>query len=389
MSYSFVAAGAASSGSNTSRIPALPAGLAVGDYLLVYASIRNSGAGVPVAPAGYATLMSMANAAIFGKVAGSSEAAPTVTFTGGVANADTLAQTAAFRGYRPTLAVSGTPTTTSGTGSTALQYPVSPTSTAGRVLAITAGWKQDDWASITGGPGAQIGTVVSTVGDDAAQVWNYELARTAPAITGSWSTPGGVSANIRSGVLWLLADPVITVTEQASWPPRTQVAVTSLDAGDNVEVYRVVAGVWTLLRAGSVVGATDPSFLVVDAELPFGVPVSYAVYVNGFEHLTGPATYDLPGGRVALSDAITGGVAEAIIGSAGDRVFSRRSARFQVNGRNLVVSRWGRVSCRTSCSPRRRQTATGSCTCWPTRRRASCRSGSPAPSARTGTPTTG
>lgn len=334
MTLAFRAAGVAATGNNASLVPALPAGLAAGDLLLLFASIRNSGAGTPNTPAGYSLLLNMANARIFGKVAGTSESAPTVSFTGGVTNADTIAQTAAFSGY-PGLTVDGTATNT-GSG-TNLQYPASPTINSGRVLAITAGWKQDDWTSLTGDPGTRIGATSTTTGDDAAQVWSYALKRTSAVASASYTVTGGASATTRAGVLHLVADPAVTVTEQDSWPPRVQVAVTSLDDGDVVEIYRVVAGQWTAVRAGAVNGATDPSFLVIDAELPFGVPVSYAVYVNGRETITAPVTYNLVGGQVALSDAITGAVAECIIGAAGDKKYDRDTAIFNVGGQRLAV----------------------------------------------------
>lgn len=333
MSFSFVAAGTGTSGNNATLNPALPAGLQEGDILLVLASIRNTGN--PNTPTGYELLLNGSNVRVFGKVAGPSESAPSVSFTGGAANADTLAQTAAFRGYAALAFVNSAGNTGTGTN---LAYPASPAVTTGRVLAITIGWKQDDWTSLTGDPGTRIGAVSSTAGDDAAMVWSYVLARTTAAIAGSYTVTGGASANTRGLVLHLSAAAGVTITEQDSWPPRVQIAVTGLDTGDVVEIYRVVAGQWTAVRAGSVNGATQPAFVVIDAELPFGRPVSYAVYVNGYETITTPVTYELAGGQVAFTDAITGAVAEAIIGRAGPRTYGRDSLVARVGGDNLVVS---------------------------------------------------
>lgn len=130
----------------------------------------------------------------------------------------------------------------------------------------------------------------------------------------------------------------VTVTEQDAWPPRVQIVVTGLTGGDSVEIYRVAGGRSTPVRGGTVDVATDPSLVAIDAELPFGVPVAYAVFINGAETLTTPATYTLAGGKVALSDAITAAAAEVIIGAAGDKVYGRDAARFRVGGQNLVVS---------------------------------------------------
>lgn len=128
-----------------------------------------------------------------------------------------------------------------------------------------------------------------------------------------------------------------TITEQDSWPPRVQIAVTDVAPGDLVEIYRVVAGQWTAVRGGSVNPATDTAFLAIDAELPFGVPVSYAVYINGSEEITSPVTYALAGGQVALTDAITGAVAECVIGKIGPKTYGRDAAVFRVGGENLAV----------------------------------------------------
>lgn len=140
--------------------------------------------------------------------------------------------------------------------------------------------------------------------------------------------PGGVSA---------------TATEQDSWPPRVQIAVTGLTAGDQVEVHRQVAGVLTLVRGGVLDDAVDPSFVIVDAELPFGVPVNWVVFVNGVGQTVAGDTYTLAGGNVAITDAITGAAAEVKIGADGGKTYARTATRFRVGGqnsrgRNMVVS---------------------------------------------------
>lgn len=330
---SLVATGVASEGSNASRTPALPVGWAEGDLLLIMAAIRNSGAGVPNAPAGYSTLLDMSNCKIFGKVAGSSESDPTVTFTGGVANATCHAQMAAIRGPR-TLAVDGTAAQLNASAQN-VAYPAGPALTAFRVFTIFAIWKQDDWTSVSV-PGGAIGTVSTTTGDDAAFGWAGTVLE-APPIAGSATVTGGAAAISRGGILNLVAVPDVTVTEQDSYPPRAQIAVTNLEDGDAVEIWRVVAGQYTLVRSGATV-ADDPAFVIIDAEMPFGVPVRYSVFINGHEFLQPPITFTLPGGLVVLSDAITGGAAECIIGAAGDRTYTRDSYRARAGGQNVMVA---------------------------------------------------
>lgn len=130
----------------------------------------------------------------------------------------------------------------------------------------------------------------------------------------------------------------ITATTQDTWPPRVLVSVTGLTVGDGIEVYRAVAGRRTLVRAGTATTA-DTSFLRTDAELPFGQPVSYVAVINDTtEYATGPVTYALPGGRVAVSDAISGDAAETVILAWPERTRDRDSTVFRVGGRTVVVS---------------------------------------------------
>ena len=131
----------------------------------------------------------------------------------------------------------------------------------------------------------------------------------------------------------------ISATEHAVYPPRVVIALTGITPGDTVNVYRQVAGNRTLLRAGSSDAAPDTTFRVVDAELPFGVPVTHVAIVEGVEYATGATTYTLTGGKVALSDAITGLAAEVTILAADPLVQTRGGARFNIGGRNVLVSR--------------------------------------------------
>lgn len=135
----------------------------------------------------------------------------------------------------------------------------------------------------------------------------------------------------------------ITATEQDVYPPRVLVSVTGLTIGDAVEVYRVVGGERTLVRAGSDDSVTDTSFLRVDAEVPFSVPVSYVAVVNGTdEYTTTPDTYTLTGGLPVVTDAISGLAAEAKILAWDEKRYNRPSSVFQVGGRNVVVADdWG------------------------------------------------
>lgn len=131
----------------------------------------------------------------------------------------------------------------------------------------------------------------------------------------------------------------IDATAQDVYPPRVLVAVTGLTLGDDVVVYRQVAGQRTPVRAGSAEDVADTSFLVIDAELPFGVPVTYVAVVNGADtYETTADTYTLPGGKVAVSDAIQALAAEVVILAWPEKTYPRQVSVFQVGGRNAVVS---------------------------------------------------
>lgn len=201
----FVGTGAADSGSSGSRTPALPAGLQHDDAMYCFASTRNSGTGT-VASAGsdWIFITSFGNMAILGKLYRAGDVAPTVTFNGGAANEDTIAQIVAFRGA--SLMRSGNATVLNGSAQN-IAYP-SLTVTLNNQLVIVLGWKQDDWTSVAtaGFAGAvEIGEPVSTAGNDAGQVWDYAIQTTAANITGSsFTVTGGLSA-ISRGITLTMA----------------------------------------------------------------------------------------------------------------------------------------------------------------------------------------
>lgn len=111
------------------------------------------------------------------------------------------------------------------------------------------------------------------------------------------------------------------------------------DTSDVVTVYRSVAGVRTAVRGAGEVTATDVAILALDAELPFGVPITWVASVNDADAATaGPTTYTLTGGKVALSDAITGQSAEVVITAWPGKDRARAATTFVVGGRTVVVS---------------------------------------------------
>jgi hypothetical protein len=195
---SFVAAGTVAHGNNASVAPGLPAGLAAGDNMFLLAAIRNSGTGTPNTPAGWVKLVDAGNMCLFGKPAGASESAPTVSFTGGVANADTSAQIAAFRGVDMT--PFGVPTVQLNSSAQDIIAPAItlPSDLAGG-LNLWAGWKQDDWTSVAVvSGGTEIDEPDTTTGDDQGIVWDYRILTNATVFSNltarTFAVTGGVSA---------------------------------------------------------------------------------------------------------------------------------------------------------------------------------------------------
>jgi hypothetical protein len=156
-------------GNNASLTPATVTGVAVGNLKLVFATIRNQGVGVVgAAPTGWTELFRYQNMAVFGKFHVAGDAAPTITFTGGVANADTLASMCALSGSQ----LYPSPATIFNNASAQNINGPSITMVQGAMFAL--GWKQDDFTSTAGSVfGTKVADVVSTAGDDAGMSWWY------------------------------------------------------------------------------------------------------------------------------------------------------------------------------------------------------------------------
>lgn len=199
---SFVAAGTVDHDVNAFLTPGLPAGLTLGDTMYLLAAIRNSGTGTPDTPSGWALLVDAGNMRLFSKTAGSSESSPTVSFTGGVAGADTSAQIAAFRGVSgaTTAFASNLNASAQDIAVTSVDLP-EPISLA---MVLHIGWKQDDWTSVAPvTDGTEIGEPDTTTGDDQGIVWNYRLITTSEFSTvtaRTFTVTGGAAAISRGGV---------------------------------------------------------------------------------------------------------------------------------------------------------------------------------------------
>ncbi len=210
----FIAAGTVSHASNASVTPGLPAGMTpdVGQLMVCMAAIRNAGAGFPTAPAGWVTLSAgvaaTQNVQFFGRYYITGDTAPTITFTGGVANASCSARIVAYSG----LSMVTDATTAQANGSAQnIAIPVlSPYPSANghrrrNDVVFLWGWKQDDWTS-QGGIGGFTTVIDDTtvLGDDQGMVLVHRIDTTATATpAGAFTITGGVPAISVSGAIAL------------------------------------------------------------------------------------------------------------------------------------------------------------------------------------------
>lgn len=340
MTLSNLTVGTATTGNNASVTPGTPSGLVAGDLAIIVAAIRNFPAGSPNVPAGWTRVASVGNFAIFGKFWETGDTIPAITFAGGVANADTYARALKVRGA----ALDSLTETSDGSSTNAsaqnIAYPAFDTP-GDNMLLLMALWKQDDATSIaTPASWTSQGLTNMTAGDDMlVQLYTW-LQTTDTNISSSSAVVTGGTSQISSAIIWAVRPaPTVSVTLFDIFPPRALVTVTGLIPGDDVEIYRERGGERALLRGGTLAGATDPSFVVVDGELPFGVSFNYVVIVNSVaEYSTSTINVPLPGGKPIFSDAISGASSSFVIVTWPEKTYQADNTVFKVGGRNVVVS---------------------------------------------------
>lgn len=332
-----VATGVPVAADNATVTPAIPGGLTIGDLMLGFATIRNTSAVVGT-PAGWTPLLADGHVLLVGRYYQPGDTDPAFTFTGGSAGDTTQAVVDVYR--TAALHLRNGPVAISNASAANVAIPAAYTPGRDGCVSIALAWKQSAWTSVAALTGmTESLDAPTTTGSDSSIAIDYRIDTTAAALpAGPFVVTGGAAAISRGYTLSLDQLPAITAVEQDVYPPRVLVSVTNLIVGDAVEVYRVVSGVRTLVRAGSDESVVDPSFLRIDAEIPFGVPVSYVAVVEGMEISTNAFTYTLPGGKVAVSDAVTGLSAEVVIMSWPDKEYEPRTSLFKPGNRNVVVS---------------------------------------------------
>lgn len=136
------------------------------------------------------------------------------------------------------------------------------------------------------------------------------------------------------------ANSQLTLTTQTVYPSRVLVSATNLASGQVVTISRTPAGstVRTIVRSADEVEMTSDTLVRTDAEQPFGVLLTYRLTIDGVDNDSETITVTLSGGKVALSDAISGEAAEVVVMSWPSKKRERQSTVFAVGGRNIVVS---------------------------------------------------
>lgn len=207
-------------GNNVSLTPANVTGLVVGDLKLVLASIRNQGVGVVgPAPTGWTEVFRFQNMALFAKVHVTADAAPTITFTGGVAGADTIATMSALTGA---LLFPDTPIVQNNASA---QNIAGPTYTPGRQgVMVQMAWKQATLTSTTGSIFAtKIADVPSTAGTGASMTWSAltvgQVNLGVPFSPYPITVTGG-SAAISTGAVLVFASNLVTGTDSTTVTPQ-------------------------------------------------------------------------------------------------------------------------------------------------------------------------
>lgn len=207
----FGSAGTVSHANNANVTPGLPASLAAGDLMVMVAVIRNSG-GTPNTPSGWTRLAvfpAATNIQIFAKIAGAGESGPTVSFAGGIANADTTAQIIRLTGKWHSTAniLIGAASCTNASAQN-ITVPGLSRPDADNCILIGVGWRQDDWTSVDPRSGwTEIAEPDTTTGDDHGMVWDHAIQTTAADIAATpFVVTGGAPAISRSAVFALRCD---------------------------------------------------------------------------------------------------------------------------------------------------------------------------------------
>jgi len=212
MAIQYVAVGTpafSAGGSTGSIVPALPAGLAVGDLMICIATMRGNGGFLPIM--GWTQNFqgqlyptdNLHKLAIFYRFYQSGDGDPNVAWDGGGNNQTVIAQIFAFRGVDTSNPI---PDLGPNSGNASQQNigPITgftPTGAGNDGCVIVIGHKADNWTGVDILTGDGLGWVEiaepsTTLGSDAGQVYDYAIySGSPPTITNkTFTVVGGASA---------------------------------------------------------------------------------------------------------------------------------------------------------------------------------------------------
>ena len=215
-----ITSGGPVTGNNTSLNPALPAGIAAGDLLLLVASIRNSGTGTVNTPAGWTDMVTFANVKVMGRRYLTGDTAPTVTFTGGAAGASTTAVVWAIRNAE---LVPATQTSQFNASAQNVAYPALTSGGSGDRLSVLIGWKQAQPSTWTTPGGMVAVTSVNNTQGSGDSLAVFLAAYPTAVPSGTVTVTGGAAA-ISRALLFALAPAAYVTRDTTNVTPTMQVA---------------------------------------------------------------------------------------------------------------------------------------------------------------------
>lgn len=211
--------GTASSAVNAPVTPTMPTGVAVGDVLVLKAAIRNT-AGSVNTPAGWDLKVDGGNFRVFTRPYQSGDVAPTVTFSGGVAGADTTAHI-----LRVTNADAATIAGVFQANASAqnIAHPAIAVAPILPNLVLMIAWKQSE-TTLTAmpGPWVAISRTSVTTGDDQTMTW-WRNTGSVNVAAGTVTCTGGVAAISEVAMLRFARRAFVSRETTTTTPPLTQV----------------------------------------------------------------------------------------------------------------------------------------------------------------------
>jgi hypothetical protein len=309
---SVVNVGTLSSAVNASVSPGMPAGVADGDLLLMMAVIRNT-AGSPATPAGWTVLVDLGNFRVLKRTYTTGVTAPTVTFSGGVAGADTAAQIIAIRNADDSVAFA---TSTNASTQNAAYAAIAATPLKPNLL-IVAGWKQSSASSTSIAGWSLVANAVPTAGDDMT-VWWWRTTTSDNVPAGVVTLGGGAAAISENATIRFARKAFVSQESTSTTPPLDRVWLKhpqrpflnrSVTAVDWSPVRRAArTGVYPVIGRSLPVAVTDLrgprqwTLTLMTESLAAADELDTILSSGGVVHLHVPDGCPFPGGYYTIGD---------------------------------------------------------------------------------------